>query len=113
MEGGTLAVYYEAASVITVLVLLGQVLELRAREQTGGAIRALLKLAPKIARRIRGDGNDERSALDQVQIGDRLRIRPGESVPADGAVLEGRSAVDESMITGESDAGAKKKRPRR
>jgi len=102
MEGGTLAVYYEAASVITVLVLLGQVLELRAREQTGGAIRALLKLAPKIARRIRGDGNDEEVPLDQVQIGDRLRIRPGESVPADGAVLEGRSAVDESMITGES-----------
>ena len=102
MEGGTLAVYYEAASVITVLVLLGQVLELRAREQTGGAIRALLKLAPKIARRIRGDGNDEEVPLDQVQIGDRLRIKPGESVPADGVVLEGKSAVDESMITGES-----------
>src|SRR6202142_612110 len=82
--GSSVPVYFEAAAVITVLVLLGQVLELRAREQTGGAIRALLKLAPKIARRIRTDGSDEEVSLDQVQIGDRLRIRPGESVPADG-----------------------------
>ena len=102
MEGGVLAVYYEAASVITVLVLLGQVLELRAREQTGSAIRALLNLAPKAARRIRDDGADEDVPLDQVRVGDRLRIRPGDSVPVDGAVLEGRSAIDESMVTGES-----------
>jgi Cu+-exporting ATPase len=84
-----------------VLVLLGQVLELRAREQTGGAIRALLNLAPKTARRIL-DGGDEEVPLEQVQLGDRLRVRPGESVPVDGVVLEGRSAVDESMVTGES-----------
>jgi Cu+-exporting ATPase len=99
---GMLAVYYEAASVITVLVLLGQVLELRARERTGGAIRALLKLAPKTARRIRDDGADEEVALDTVHVGDRLRIRPGESIPVDGAAVEGSSAVDESMVTGES-----------
>ena len=99
---GMLAVYYEAAAVITVLVLLGQVLELRAREQTGGAIRALLKLAPKSARRINADGHDEEVALEQVQVGDRLRVRPGESVPVDGTVIEGRSSVDESMVTGES-----------
>ncbi len=101
-QDGIIPVYYEAAAVITVLVLLGQVLELRAREKTGGAIRALLNLAPKTARRIRSDGNDEEVALDQVHIGDRLRIRPGDSVPVDGAVEEGRSAVDESMVTGES-----------
>jgi Cu+-exporting ATPase len=101
-HGGMLAVYYEAAAVITVLVLLGQVLELRAREQTGGAIRALLKLAPKSARRITADGKDEEVALQDVQVGDRLRVRPGESVPVDGTVLEGHSAVDESMVTGES-----------
>ena len=101
-EGGMLAVYYEAAAVITVLVLLGQVLELRAREKTGGAIRALLKLAPKTARRVGDGGSDEEISLDQVKIGDRLRIRPGESVPVDGAVIEGRSAIDESMVTGES-----------
>jgi P-type Cu+ transporter len=101
-EGGVVPVYYEAAAVITVLVLLGQVLELRAREQTGGAIRALLNLAPKVARRVRDDGSDEEVTLDQVQIGDRLRVRPGEGVPVDGVVLEGRSAVDESMVTGES-----------
>jgi len=101
-EGGVIPVYYEAAAVITVLVLLGQVLELRAREQTGSAIRALLNLAPKTARRIRSDGSDEEVPVDQVQIGDRLRVRPGESVPVDGAVLEGRSAVDEAMVTGES-----------
>ena len=99
---GVVPVYYEAAAVITVLVLLGQVLELRAREQTSGAIRALLNLAPKTARRIEADGHDEEVPLDQVHPGDRLRIRPGESVPVDGVVLEGKSAVDESMITGES-----------
>src|SRR3954462_7531748 len=99
---GVVAVYYEAAAVITVLVLLGQVLELRAREQTGGAIRALLKLAPKTARRLRADGEDEEVPLKAVQVGDRLRVRPGEKVPVDGEVLEGRSAVDESMVTGES-----------
>ncbi len=102
MEGGLVPVYYEAAAVITVLVLLGQVLELRAREQTGTAIRALLNLAPKTARRIREDGNDEEVPLDQVHVGDRLRVRPGEAVPVDGSVTEGKSAVDESMVTGES-----------
>jgi len=99
---GLIPVYYEAAAVVTVLVLLGQVLELRAREKTGGAIRALLKLAPKIARRIRADGTDEEVPLDQVRVGDRLRVRPGEAIPTDGAVTEGASAVDESMVTGES-----------
>ena len=101
-EGGIVPVYYEAAAVITVLVLLGQVLELRAREQTGSAIRALLNLAPKTARRMRDNGNDEEIPLEQVQIGDRLRVRPGDSVPVDGVVIEGHSAVDESMVTGES-----------
>jgi Cu+-exporting ATPase len=95
-------VYFEAAAVITVLVLLGQVLELRAREQTGGAIRALLDLAPKRARRIGPGGSEEDVPLVAVAVGDRLRVRPGESVPVDGAVVEGRSAVDESMVTGES-----------
>ena len=99
---GAVAVYFEAAAVITVLVLLGQVLELRARETTSGAIRALLDLAPKTARRIGAGGGEEEVALDQVHVGDRLRVRPGEKVPADGVVLEGRSAVDESMVTGES-----------
>jgi Cu+-exporting ATPase len=99
---GSVAVYFEAASVITVLVLLGQVLELRARETTSGAIRALLDLAPKTARRILPDGTEEEVQLDTVQVGNRLRVRPGEKVPVDGAVLEGRSAVDESMVTGES-----------
>ena len=99
---GSVAVYFEAAAVITVLVLLGQVLELRARESTSGAIRALLDLAPKTARIIRDDGTEEEVQLDTVQVGDRLRVRPGEKVPVDGEVLEGRSAVDESMVTGES-----------
>ena len=99
---GMIAVYYEAAAVITVLVLLGQVLELRARERTGSALRALLSLAPKTARRLREAGADEEIPLDRVHIGDRLRVRPGDSVPVDGVVLEGRSAIDESMVTGES-----------
>jgi Cu+-exporting ATPase len=99
---GHVPVYYEAAAVITVLVLLGQVLELRARAQTSGAIRALLNLAPKTARRITDDDGDEEIRLDQVHLGDRLRIRPGDSVPVDGEVLEGKSVIDESMITGES-----------
>jgi Cu+-exporting ATPase len=105
--GGTVAVYFEAAAVITVLVLLGQVLELRAREQTGGAIRALLKLAPKTAHRITAGGADEEVALDLVQVGDHLRVRPGDGVPVDGEVLEGKGAVDESMVTGESMPAAK------
>jgi Cu+-exporting ATPase len=100
--GGTVAVYYEAAAVITVLVLLGQVLELRARDQTGGAIRALLNLAPKSARRMRDGGDDQEVPIDQVQVGDRLRVRPGDGVPVDGIVVDGKSAVDESMVTGES-----------
>jgi Cu+-exporting ATPase len=99
---GTVAVYFEAAAVITVLVLLGQVLELRAREQTGGAIRALLNLAPKTARRLTSSGEDEEIPVASVQFGDRLRVRPGDGVPVDGTVLEGGSAVDESMVTGES-----------
>jgi Cu+-exporting ATPase len=101
-NGGAVPVYFEAAAVITVLVLLGQVLELRARAATSGAIRALLDLAPKTARRVREDGSDEEIALDTVKVGDRLRVRPGEKVPVDGEVLEGRSALDESMVTGES-----------
>ena len=101
-EHGAVAVYFEAAAVITTLVLLGQVLELRAREQTGGAIRALLDLAPKTARLVRAGGADEEVALDAVKIGDALRVRPGEKVPMDGQIIEGRSAVDESMLTGES-----------
>jgi Cu+-exporting ATPase len=100
--GGTVAVYFEAASVIIVLVLLGQVLELRARESTGGAIRALLDMAPKTARRIQEDGSDEEISVEQIAVGDRLRIRPGEKVPVDGVVVEGQGAVDESMVTGES-----------
>ncbi|HRX90421.1 MAG TPA: heavy metal translocating P-type ATPase [Steroidobacteraceae bacterium] len=99
---GVVAVYFEAAAVITVLVLLGQVLELRARAATGGAIRALLDLSPKLARRVRADGSDEEVPLEQVVAGDTLRVRPGEKIPVDGEVLEGRGAVDESMVTGES-----------
>src|SRR6185503_2311828 len=109
---GTVAIYFEAAAVITVLVLLGQVLELRAREQTSGAIRALLDLAPKTARRLKDDGSDEEVAMDAIAVGDRLRVRPGEKVPVDGEVIEGRSSLDESLVTGESmpvtkDQGAK------
>jgi Cu+-exporting ATPase len=99
---GSVPVYFEAAAVITVLVLLGQLLELRAREQTSGAIRALLDLAPKTAQRVRDDGEDEEVELDRVHVGDRLRVRPGEKVPVDGEVLEGRASVDESLVTGES-----------
>ncbi len=100
--GGTVAVYFEAAAVITVLVLLGQALELRAREQTGGALRALLNMAPKTARRLRDSAEDEEIALAEVQVGDRLRVRPGDGVPVDGVVQEGLGAVDESMVTGEA-----------
>ncbi|WP_082748482.1 copper-transporting P-type ATPase [Sphingobium sp. TKS] len=101
-EHGSVAVYFEAAAVITVLVLLGQVLELGARERTSGAIKALLNLAPKTARRLRDDGNDEEIPLDLVAVGDKLRVRPGEKVPVDAVVEDGRSAIDESMVTGES-----------
>ncbi len=102
LHDGSTAVYFEAAAVITVLVLLGQVLELRARSQTSSAIRALLKLAPKAARLIKPDGREEDVPLEHVQVGHRLRVRPGERVPVDGMVQEGTTAVDESMITGES-----------
>ncbi|MEO8213178.1 MAG: heavy metal translocating P-type ATPase, partial [Myxococcales bacterium] len=98
---GQVAVYFEAAAVIVTLVLLGQVLELAARSRTGAAIRALLGLAPKVARRLRPDGAEEDVPLAEVMVGDRLRVRPGEKIPVDGSVLEGLSAVDESMITGE------------
>ncbi len=109
---GAVAVYFEAAAVITILVLLGQVLELRAREATSGAIKALLDLAPKTARRVDEAGADQDVALDDVAAGDRLRVRPGEKVPVDGVIIEGRSSLDESMVTGESmpvtkEAGAK------
>ncbi len=102
MSGGAVPVYFEAAAVITVLVLLGQVLELRARAQTSGAIRALLNLAPKTARRIAADGSEQDVPLESVAAGDRLRVRPGEAVPVDGEVFDGQSAIDESMVTGES-----------
>jgi len=101
-HGGTVAVYFEAASMITVLVLIGQVLELRARDATSGAIKALLNLAPKTARRVKDDGSDEEVPLDAIKTGDKLRVRPGDKVPVDGTVLEGRSTLDESMVTGES-----------
>src|ERR1700730_9547667 len=109
---GSVAIYFEAAAVITVLVLLGQVLELRAREQTSKAIKALLGLAPKTARRLRGDNTDEELPLHARAVVDRLRVRPGEKVPVDGAFLEGHATIDESLVTGESmpvgkDAGAK------
>ena len=99
---GAVAVYFEAAAVITVLVLIGQVLELRAREHTSGAIKALLNLAPKTARKIADDNSEAEVPLDSVIVGDRLRVRPGEKVPVDGEVLDGRSSLDESMVTGES-----------
>jgi len=100
-EGGAVAVYFEAAAVITVLVLLGQVLELRAREKTSGAIQALLGLAPKTAVRVRSDGSDETVQVDAIEVGDLLRVRPGEKVPVDGELTEGKGNVDESMVTGE------------
>ena len=99
---GSAPVYFEAAAVITVLVLVGQILELRAREQTSGAIRALLDLTPKTARRVRDDGGDEDVTLDLVAVGDRLRVRPGEKVAVDGEILDGRVTIDESLVTGES-----------
>ena len=100
-HSGTVAVYFEAAAIITTLVLLGQVLELRARSQTSSAIKALLGLSPKTARLIHDDGREEDVPLDRVQVGDRLRVRPGEKVPVDGVVLEGATSIDESMVTGE------------
>ena len=100
-HSGQVGVYFEASAVIIVLVLLGQILELGAREQTGSAIRALMGLAPKTARVLRDDGREEEIALDEVRVGDRLRVRPGEKVPVDGEVVEGRSSIDESMLTGE------------
>jgi Cu+-exporting ATPase len=99
---GAVPVYFEAAAVITVLVLLGQVLELRAREQTSGAIKALLNLAPKTARRVREDGTDEEVTLALIHVGDRLRVRPGEKIPVDGELTDGRASIDESLVTGES-----------
>jgi len=101
-EHGRIGVYFEAAAVIVSLTLLGQILELKARSQTSAAIKSLLRLAPKTARRLRDDGTEEDIALDHVHVGDRLRVRPGEKVPTDGEVIEGRSSVDESMLTGES-----------
>ena len=106
-QDGSVAVYFEAAAVIIVLVLLGQVLELRAREKTSGAIRALLNLAPTTARRLDDQGNEATIPLEQVKVGDRLRVRPGDKVPLDGEVLEGRSNIDESMVTGEPLAAKK------
>jgi Cu+-exporting ATPase len=101
-QDGAVAVYFEAAAVITVLVLLGQVLELRAREQTSGAIKALLDLAPRTARRVTPDGTDEEVTLDQIVVGDSLRVTPGEKVPVDGTLSEGHVSIDESLVTGES-----------
>ncbi len=98
---GHVGVYFEAAAVIVTLVLLGQVMELRAREGTGKAIRALLDMAAKTARVMRDDGSEEEIPLEDVQVGDRLRVRPGDKVPVDGVVLDGRSSIDESMISGE------------
>ncbi|TJX00637.1 haloacid dehalogenase, partial [Neisseria gonorrhoeae] len=101
-HGGAVAVYFEAAAVITVLVLLGQVLELRAREATSGAIKALLDLAPKTARLVDENGADREGPMDGLNVGDKLRVRPGEKVPVDGVIIEGRSSLDESLVTGES-----------
>jgi Cu+-exporting ATPase len=101
-EHGRVGVYFEAAAVIVSLTLLGQLLELRARSSTSAAIKALLRLSPPSARRLRADGSDEEVPLDAVRVGDRLRVRPGDKVPVDGEVLEGRSSVDESLLTGES-----------
>ena len=101
LENGAIPVYFEAAAVITTLVLLGQVLELRARQQTSGAIRALLDLAPQQAHRIDSNGNEQDVTLDQLMAGDALRVRPGERIPVDGTIREGASAIDESMVTGE------------
>jgi P-type Cu+ transporter len=108
MDGGA-PVYFEAAAVITTLVLLGQVLELRARQQTSGAIRALLNLAPQQAHLLTADGREQDVTLDQVKPGDKLRVRPGERVPVDGVIVEGASAIDESMITGEAMPAEKSK----
>jgi Cu+-exporting ATPase len=108
-HGGAVAAYFEAAAVITVLVLLGQVLELRAREATSGAIKALLDLAPKTARRVKQDGSDEEVSLEAINVGDSLRVKPGDKVPVDGIVLEGHSSLDESMVTGESMPVSKEK----
>src|SRR6266403_2749239 len=99
---GAVPVYFEAAAIITTLVLLGQVLELRARQRTSGAIRALLNLAPQQAHRIAANGSEDDISLSEVQVGDRLRVRPGERIPTDGVICEGASAVDESMVTGEA-----------
>ncbi len=99
---GAVAVYFEAAAVITALVLLGQVLELRARDATSGAIKALLELAPKTARLVDENGADHEVPIDSLKVGDKLRVRPGEKVPVDGIILEGRSTLDESLVTGES-----------
>ncbi|MCB0406593.1 MAG: copper-transporting ATPase, partial [Bdellovibrionales bacterium] len=101
LHAGLVPLYFEAAAVITTLVLVGQVLELRARSQTGNAIKALLGLAPKTARRVKSDGNDEDIPIEHIHVGDLLRVRPGEKVPVDGEVTEGQSSIDESMITGE------------
>ena len=109
VHGGAVAAYFEAAAVITVLVLLGQVLELRAREATSGAIKALLDLAPKTARRVKQDGNDEEVSLEAINVGDSLRVKPGDKVPVDGIVLDGHSSLDESMVTGESMPVSKEK----
>lgn len=108
-DDGIVAVYFEAAAVITTLVLLGQVLELKAREQTGSAIRALLKLVPETAHRLKEDGSEEEVSLDQIQVGDLLRVRPGEKIPVDGELTEGKSNVDEAMVTGEPMPVAKEK----
>jgi len=111
-HGGTVAVYFEAAAMITLLVLIGQLLELRARDATSGAIKALLNLAPTTARRVKDDDSDEEVALDTIVAGDKLRVRPGDKVPVDGTVLDGRSSVDESMVTGESMPVTKEKNAR-